>query len=83
LDLEVAGAFVFVGLDPNTSLLSSIVELDETGRVATTAHIETDVPGLFAARDIRRDSAGYIVNVASDGATAAAAQTYVIARTGS
>jgi thioredoxin reductase (NADPH) len=82
-DVEVAGVFVFVGLEPNTSLLSSIVELDETGRVVTTAHMETAVPGLFAVGDIRRDSAGYIVNVASDGATAAAAaHRLVTARAG-
>jgi thioredoxin reductase (NADPH) len=72
-DLDVAGVFVFVGLVPNTSLLAPLVDLDEDGCVATSAWMETTVPGLFAAGDIRRDSPRQLVTVASDGATAAIA----------
>jgi thioredoxin reductase (NADPH) len=77
-DLAVEGAFVFVGLEPNTALLASLVELDDRGYVSTSPWMETSVPGLFAAGDIRRDSPRQLVNVASDGATAAmAAHRYV------
>ena len=77
-DLDVEGLFVFVGLEPNTALLTPLVELDHSGHVATTPWMETGVPGLFAAGDIRSDSPGQLVNVASDGATAAiAAHRYV------
>jgi thioredoxin reductase (NADPH) len=72
-DLDVAGVFVFVGLVPNTSLLAPLVDLDENGCVATSPWMETTVPGLFAAGDIRRDSPRQLVTVASDGATAAIA----------
>jgi thioredoxin reductase (NADPH) len=84
-DLDVEGVFIFVGLEPNTALLAPLVDLDETGCVPTTPWMETSVPGLFAAGDIRRESPGQLVNVASDGATAAiAAHRYVeIRRTGS
>jgi thioredoxin reductase (NADPH) len=72
-ELEVAGVFVYVGLDPNTSLLAELAELDGNGRVETDAWMATRSPGLFAAGDIRKDSPGQLVNVASDGATAAIA----------
>jgi len=72
-DLDVEGVFIFVGLAPNTGLLAPLVDLDETGCVSTTPWMETGVPGLFAAGDIRSDSPRQLVNVASDGATAAIA----------
>jgi thioredoxin reductase (NADPH) len=71
LDLEVAGVFVYVGLEPNTSLLASLVELDPDGRVPTGADLATSVPGLYAAGDLRRGAGGYLVNAASDGTLAA------------
>ena len=77
-ELEVEGAFVFIGLEPNTALLGPLVDLDDDGYVSTSPWMETSVPGLFAAGDIRRDSPRQLVNVASDGATAAiAAHRYV------
>jgi thioredoxin reductase (NADPH) len=77
-DLEVEGAFVFIGLEPNTALLAPLIDLDDNGHVSTTPWMETSVPGLFAAGDIRRDSPRQLVTVASDGATAAiAAHRYV------
>jgi thioredoxin reductase (NADPH) len=80
-ELAVEGAFIFIGLEPATSLLAQLVELDDDGCVPTSPWMETTVPGLFAAGDIRRDSPRQLVNVASDGATAAiAAHRYVEAR---
>lgn len=80
-DLEVAGVFVYVGLSPNTALLAALVDLDPTGRVPANEHMETIVPGLFVAGDIRLGFAGYLVNGASDGVTAAAAaRRYLAAR---
>lgn len=77
-DLAVEGVFIFIGLAPNTGLLAPLVDLDDNGHVPTTPWMETGVPGLFAAGDIRRDSPRQLVNVASDGATAAiAAHRYV------
>jgi thioredoxin reductase (NADPH) len=77
-DLRVEGVFVFVGLVPNTGLLAPLVTLDDNGHVSTSPWMETGVPGLFAAGDIRRDSPRQLVTVASDGATAAmAAHRYV------
>jgi thioredoxin reductase (NADPH) len=70
---DVAGLFVFVGLVPNTGFLDGLLELDADGRVPVDAWMATSVPGLFAAGDIRRDSASQFVSAAGDGATAAIA----------
>jgi len=65
------GVFVFVGRVPATSLVSGMVELDETGHVVTDERMSTQVPGLFAAGDVRSKSLRQIVTAASDGAIAA------------
>ena len=71
--VEVAGVFVHVGRVPNTELLDGLVALDEHGRIATDPWMRTELPGLFAAGDVRVDSAGQAITAAGDGATAAIA----------
>ena len=79
--VEVAGVFVHVGRVPNSSILDGLVALDEDGRVATDTWMRTELPGLFAAGDIRLDSSGQAVSAAGDGATAAvAAHRYLATR---
>jgi thioredoxin reductase (NADPH) len=79
--VEVAGVFVHVGRVPNSELLEGLVALDEHGRVATDPWMRTELPGLFAAGDIRSDSAGQAISAAGDGATAAvAAHRYLAER---
>jgi thioredoxin reductase (NADPH) len=70
---ELAGLFVYAGLEPNTDLLRDLVALDPDGRVPTDGWMRTERPGLFAAGDIRRDSAAQAITTAGDGATAAIA----------
>jgi thioredoxin reductase (NADPH) len=71
--VDVAGLFVFVGLEPNTRFLDGVVELDRGGHVVTDPWLQTSVPGIFAAGDIRRHSAAQFASAAGDGATAAIA----------
>jgi thioredoxin reductase (NADPH) len=89
-DLELPGAFVFIGLDPTTGFLEdSEVRLDPQGFVVTghalvhdgdpipafggaEPHIlETSVPGIFAAGDVRADSTKQVASAAGEGAAAA------------
>ncbi len=69
--LEVAGVFVSVGLKPNTDYLKSVLKLDEGGHIITNEKMETKIPGIFAAGDVRRNSARQAITAAGDGATAA------------
>jgi thioredoxin reductase (NADPH) len=76
--VDLAGVFIYVGLEPNTEYLRNVVDLDKAGHVPTDIWMRTAQPGLFAAGDIRQGSAAQLVSAAGDGATAAiAAQRYV------
>jgi len=69
--LDVAGIFISVGLKPNTDYLKGILPLDASGHIITNDKMETEIPGIFAAGDIRYNSARQLVTAAGDGATAA------------
>jgi len=69
--LDVAGIFISIGLKPNTDYLKGILPLDATGHIITNDRMETEIAGIFAAGDIRHDSARQAVTAAGDGATAA------------
>ena len=71
--VELAGLFVYIGLQPNTTLLRDVVELSDSGHVRTDNWMKTERDGLYAAGDIRQDSARQAVTSAGDGATAAVA----------
>jgi thioredoxin reductase (NADPH) len=79
--VPVSGVFVHVGRLPNTEILSGVVSLDEHGRIPTDVWMRTERAGLFAAGDVRADSAGQAISAAGDGATAAiAAHRYLAER---
>ena len=69
--LKVAGAFVAVGLMPNSRSFFNIVDLDDAGYIVTEETMATSTPGIFAAGDIRRNSPRQISAAVGDGATAA------------
>ena len=68
--LPVSGVFVAVGMLPNTELLKGLVSLNEAGYVVAGEDCRTDVPGLFAAGDLRTKHLRQVVTAAADGATA-------------
>jgi len=69
--LEVAGVFVAVGLTPNSQYFSNIVKRDDAGHIITDETMATSALGVFAAGDIRKNSARQIAAAVGDGATAA------------
>jgi len=69
--LEVSGIFVAVGLRPNTGYLEGVVALSQEGFILVNDQMETGVPGIFAAGDIRAGSARQVSSAVGDGATAA------------
>jgi len=72
VEFETDGVFVFVGLSPNTQFLkNSKIELDDIGFVKTNLHLETSMPGVFAAGDVRSGATMQIASASGEGATAA------------
>ena len=72
VEFPTDGVFIFIGLKPNTQFLqSSDVELDEIGMIKTNATLETSMPGVFAAGDVRSGATMQIASAAGEGATAA------------
>ncbi len=74
-DLHVPGVFVFVGMNVNNSILkqedgSFLCAMDENGNVIVDLNMKTNIPGLFAAGDIRTKASKQVVCAAGDGATA-------------
>lgn len=88
--IEIDGAFIFIGLDPNTAFLQeSAVERDQWGFLITghdlvhdgdrptgyeerePAVLETSIPGIFAAGDVRAGSTKQVASAAGEGATVA------------
>ena len=66
------GVFVFIGLMPNTAFLeNSGVALDEVGLVKTDLKLATNVPGIYAAGDVRSGATMQIASAVGEGATAA------------
>jgi thioredoxin reductase (NADPH) len=70
-DLPVDGAFVYVGLVPNTGFLKGAILLDAQGYIETDEKMATSVPGVYAVGDIRRGTLRQVVTAAADGAIAA------------
>lgn len=69
--LEASGVFIYVGLKPNTDYLKDILKLDDKGHILVNTMMETGLEGVFAAGDVRHDSARQAVTATGDGATAA------------
>ena len=69
--LKVDGVLVHVGLDPNTNYLEGIAPLDHDLQIVVNDRMETQIPYLFAAGDIRSGSPRQIATAVGDGAAAA------------
>ncbi len=70
-NLEVSGVFIYVGLHPSTQYLKGLLALDEAGHIPTDDEMRTQIPGVFAAGDIRKNAGRQAIIAAGDGAMAA------------
>jgi thioredoxin reductase (NADPH) len=76
--LPVQGVFIFVGYSPNNELFGGLLELDDWGFVVTNNDMETSIPGVFAAGDIRSKILRQVATAVGEGATALfAAERYL------
>lgn len=77
--LPTDGVFIAVGIVPNTALFRNFVQLDENGYIVAGEEGLTNIPGVFAAGDIRTKSLRQVVTAVSDGANAVASvQRYLL-----
>ena len=70
-ELAVDGIFVNIGVIPNTELFKGQVEMDEGGRIIAGEDCRTNLPGVFAAGDVRVKEIRQLTTAAADGTTAA------------
>jgi thioredoxin reductase (NADPH) len=70
-DMSIDGVFVSVGSQPATGYLKGVVQLDNVGAIIANDKLETNVPGIFVAGDIRSGSIRQVVGATGDGAVAA------------
>lgn len=76
--LDVQGCFVFVGYNPNSELFKGIIDMTDRGDIITDANMHTNIPGVFAAGDVREKSLRQVITASADGAIAATqAEHYV------
>jgi thioredoxin reductase (NADPH) len=76
--LDVGGVFIFIGFQPNSDVLKGQVQLDAGGHIITNQLMETGVPGIYAAGDIRQQLARQVTTAVGDATTAAiAAEKYI------
>lgn len=77
-DHEIDGVFVYIGMDPLSEPFTSLDIVDEDGYIPSNENMETDVPGVFSAGDIRVKDLRQIVTATGDGSIAAeTAQKYI------
>ncbi len=65
------GVFIFIGMSPNTEWVPQEIERDKYGFITTNLNLETSLPGVFAAGDVRSGSTKQAAAAAGEGATAA------------
>ncbi len=65
------GVFILIGLEPNSEPFKGIIETDEQGFIVTSESLETNIPGVFAAGDVRARSTKQAAAAAGEGATVA------------
>jgi thioredoxin reductase (NADPH) len=69
-DYPTEGAFVYIGIEPDTQPYKNQLELDEAGYILAGEDTRTNIDGVFAAGDIRKKAIRQVVTAASDGAIA-------------
>jgi thioredoxin reductase (NADPH) len=72
-DLAATGMFVFIGFRPNSGIVDGHVNHDEMGYLITDANMQTSIPGLFAAGDLRAQLTRQVTTAVGDATTAAIA----------
>ncbi len=76
--LATDGVFVFIGFEPNNSLVPAGTKMNANGYVIADDKCETNTPGIFVVGDLKEKYAKQIVTAAADGCTAALAAAHYV-----
>ncbi len=83
-DIAVDGAFVAIGIQPHSELVKGKVTMNEAGYVIADENMKTNIPGVFAAGDLRQKPLLQLITAAADGAVSLySANKYIIEEFGS
>ena len=78
MDLQADGVFIYIGMVPLTKPFANLGITNEDGYILTNENMETSIPGIYAAGDVREKTLRQIVTATGDGSIAAqSAQSYV------
>lgn len=78
-EMATSAVFIFIGQHPNTDLLGDLVPMDKGLHIIVDEWMRTPQPGLFAAGDVRQNSARQVASSVGDGVTAAIGAEHYIA----
>ena len=79
-EVRCDGVFISIGRQPQTALFSGQLSLDKNGYIIADESTETNLPGVYAAGDVRTKALRQVITAAADGACAAhAAELYLAA----
>jgi thioredoxin reductase (NADPH) len=77
-ELQIDGAFIFVGFEPNNALVPAGIKMSSEGYVVTNEKCETNIPGIYVVGDLREKYARQIITAAADGCIAALAAAHYV-----
>jgi len=70
-EMPIEGVFIFIGMIPRTELFKDVIHTDKYGYIITDENMATNIPGVYAAGDVRHKTVRQIANAVGDGAIAA------------
>ncbi|WP_214741617.1 thioredoxin-disulfide reductase [Exiguobacterium sp. s48] len=70
-DYEIDGVFIYIGMNPITGFVQDLGITNEQGYIVTNEAMETNIPGIFAAGDVREKTLRQVVTATNDGSIAA------------
>ena len=81
-EIAAPGAFVFIGLTPNSAFLQGTVQTDRWGFIETTETLQTSLPGVYAAGDVRAGSTKQLASAVGEGAAVLLAVRHYLQKLG-
>jgi thioredoxin reductase (NADPH) len=81
IPVRVDGCFLFIGYIPNTEIFKGQINMSQSGYIITNENMETNIPGVFAAGDVREKFLKQVATAVGDGAIAGVGAEKYIAET--